>query len=229
MLEHLCTTVGLATTLWIADPAAVETAAALHQSAGQAAQEARPPAADAPPPAPDQRALDNGGPELRLSVLGGTFEGPVFGFEGSAALFTPPREDRPVQFGFEAQVRYANDTDPEGTLEDASLTAFTGNLVLRGAHGRFRPYAGVGAGMERYYYNSTFSDTTGSISGFVYQGFAGTTIDIRRNVFLDLRLTLSDRDYDETTTTSNGFVTRTETIYARDVSFTASFGIGIRL
>lgn len=225
MFHRLCATLGLAATLWMTDAAGAQSVAP-REGAEQAARDIHPSADEAPAATVDDGGeRDNGGLELRASALGGTFEGPLFGGEASAALFTAPREDQPLQFGFEAQVRHAVDTDPEGTLEDAALTSFTGNLVIRGAHGSFRPYAGVGAGGELYHYDSNFSDTSDSISGFVYQGFVGTTIDLRKNVFLDLRLTVADRDYEETT----GYSFGNETIYARDVSFTASFGIGFRL
>ena len=224
MIHHLCAGLGIVATLWIADAAGAQPVAP-RERAGQVTPEVRSTAEGAEGAVHDSAGRDDGGLELRVSALGGIFEGPLFGAEVSAALFTAPQEGQPVQLGFEAQVRHAVDSDPEGSVEEAALTALTGNLVVRGAHGRFRPYVGGGAGVEWYHYESSFSNTDGSISGFVYQGFLGTTIDLNERVLLDLRLTVANRDYEETTRFSFGG----ETIYARDPSFTAAIGIVFRL
>ena len=226
MVHHLCASLGIIATLWIADAAGAQPVAP-RERAGQATPEARSTAAEGAEGAVDDRGgRDDGGLELRVSALGGIFEGPLFGGEVSAALFTAPQDDQPLQFGFEAQGRHAVDTDPEGSVEEAALTALTGNLVVRAADGGFRPYVGAGAGVEWYHYESSFSQTDGSIEGLVYQGFLGATIDLNERVLLDLRLTVADRDYEETTRFSFG---GGETIYARDVSFMAAIGIVFRL
>ena len=223
MIHQIGAGLGLAATLWLADADAVSLAVAAPAPASR-------PAADAPVTTGPSAAVvvDDGGPELRVSGLFGKFEGPLYGGEASLATFTAPRDNSPLQLGIEAQIRHAQDADPEGTLRSASLTAVTGNLVLRRAHGEIRPYAGAGIGGEFYHYDSTFSDTTGTISGLVYQGFAGLAIELRRNVFLDLRVTISDRDYSETTRRFTGFSTRTETIYASSASVTGTVGLGFR-
>ena len=186
-----------------------------------------PDGSDEPDPAvvvgSDEGFSDNGGLELRLAGAAGGFEGPTFGGELSAAVFSPLGDGRPVQVGLELQGRHLIDTDPDG-LDSASLTALTANVVFRGRAGDVRPYAGVGVGYEFYSFEFD-GGFDGDIDGAVLQGFAGATIDLGDRAFLDARLTISGRDYDETFRTGS----RTVRVFAEGAAATASLGVGIRL